>query len=115
MKFVVIYRVPVETMEKWKKETSPEEMKKQNAELGAQMMAWTKKNEKALVDKGMPLGKNTRMSKDGAKPVANDLNYLCVVEAENTDAVVEMFKDNPHVATIPDAFLDIMEVPHMGM
>jgi hypothetical protein len=114
-KFVVLYRVPVEVMEKWKKETTQEEMQKQGKELGAQMMTWTQKNDKALIDKGLPLGKNTRMTKDGAKPVSNDLNYFCVVEAENADAVVEMFKDNPHIATIPDSFLDIMEVPHMGM
>jgi hypothetical protein len=114
-KFVVMYRVPVETMEKWKKETSQEEMMKQGKELGEDMMAWTKKNEKAFVDKGLPLGKNTRMTKGGTKQIANDLNYFCVVEAENADAVVEMFKDNPHIETIPDSFLDIMEVPHMGM
>ena len=114
MKFVVIYRVPVETMEKWKKETPSEEMQKQGKELGEKMMAWTKKNEKALVDQGQPLGKNTRLTKDGAKPMTNDLNYYCVVEAESADAVALMFKDNPHF-DIPTSFLDIMEVPHMGM
>lgn len=114
-KFVVLYRVPVEVMEKWKKETSPEEMQKQGKELGEKMTAWTKKHEKALIDKGQPLGKNTRMTSVGARPMTNDLNYYCVVEAENIGAVVEMFKDNPHISTIPDAFLDIMEVPHMGM
>ncbi len=114
-KFVVMYRVPVETMEKWKKETSPEEMQKQGKELGEQMMAWTKKNDKALIDKGLPLGKNIRMNKDGAKPMTNDLNYYSVIEAESADAVIEMFKDNPHIAAIPDAFIDIMEVSHMGM
>ena len=114
MKFVVIYRVPVETMQEWKKTTSPEEMKAQGEKLGAAMMAWTKKNKKALVDKGMPLGKNTRLTKDGATAVANDLNYFCVVEAESTEAVIEIFKDNPHF-DIPTSYLDIMEVPHMGM
>ena len=38
-KFFVIYRVPVETMQKWKSETPQEEMKKQGAELGNDMMA----------------------------------------------------------------------------
>ena len=42
-KFVVMYRVPVETMAEWKKDTSPEEMKAQGQKLGADMMAWTKK------------------------------------------------------------------------
>ena len=112
-KFVVIYRVPVETMEEWKKTTSQEEMQKQGKELGEKMMAWTKKNEKAFIGEGMPLGKNIRMTKDGAKPETNDLNYMCVVEAESADDVVAMFKDNPHF-DIPTSFVDIMEVPHMG-
>lgn len=113
-KFVVIYRVPVETMEEWKKTTSPEEMKAQSEKLGADMMAWVQKNEKSFVDRGLPLGKNKRLTAQGATDVANDLNYYCVVEAESADAVVAMFKDNPHLQ-IPTSFLDIMEVPHMGM
>ncbi len=113
-KFVVIYRVPVETMAEWKKTTSPEEMKAQGAKLGAAMMEWTKKHEKAFVDKGLPLGKNKRLTNKGAEDIPNDLNYLCVIEAESADAVVEMFKDNPHM-DIPTSFIDIMEVPHMGM
>ena len=111
-KFVVIYRVPVETMQEWKKTTSSEEMMKQGKELGEKMMAWSKKNEKAFLDKGIPLGKNVRMTKDGAKPETNDLNYLCVVEAASADDVVAMFKDNPHF-DIPTSFIDIMEVPEM--
>jgi hypothetical protein len=113
-KFVVLYRVPVETMQEWRKTASPEEMKAQGEKLGAEMMAWTKKNEKSLADKGLPLGKTKRMSAKGVEDTANDLNYYCVVEAESVEAVVDMFKDNPHLQ-IPTSFLDIMEVPHMGM
>jgi hypothetical protein len=111
-KFFVLYRVPVETMEEWKKTTLPEEMKAQGEKIGADMMAWIKKNEKALVDRGLPLGKNTRMTGHEAKGVTNDLNYYNVVEAESVEAVMEMFKDNPHLQ-IPTAFLDIMEISHM--
>jgi len=114
MKYVVIYRVPVETMEEWKKNTSPEEMRAQGEKLGADMAAWTAKHESAFVDRGLPLGKNIRITAAGAEDVSNDLNYYCVVEAENRDAVVEMFKDNPHLQ-IPTSFLDIMEVSHMGL
>jgi hypothetical protein len=118
-KFVVMYRVPVETMRKWKETTSPEEMKAQGEKIGADMMAWMQKNSKAIVDNGLPLGKNTRVTVQeggGAKvePLTNDLNAYVVVEAENADAVVAMFKDNPHLQ-IPTAYLDIMEVSHVGM
>jgi len=113
-KFVAIYRVPIETMEEWKKNTSQEEMMKQGKELGEKMMAWMQKNDKAIVDKGLPLGKNMRMTSEGMKAVTNDLNAYVVVEAESAEAVAEMFKDNPHME-IPSSFLDIMEVPQMGM
>ena len=115
MQFVVIYRVPMETMNQWKATTSPEEMMKQGKELGDSMMAWQEKHKGSFVGTGLPLGKNTRMDKNGAQALSNDLNYMQVVEAESKEAVIEMFKDNPHIATIPDSFIDIMEVPHMGM
>jgi hypothetical protein len=113
-KFVCLYRVPVETMEEWKKTTSPEEMQRQGKELGEKMMAWSKAHEGAFVGQGLPLGKNTRLTKDGAQPMTNDLNYMEVIQAENIEAVLAMFKDNPHFA-IPSSFLDIMEVPEMKM
>jgi len=115
MKFVAIYRVPVETMKGWMESTTPEERAAQGKELGAQMMAWTEKHKASFVGEGLPLGKNTRVTKEGATPLPNDLNYLQVIEAESKEAVIEIFKDNPHIATIPDSYLDIMEVPHMGM
>jgi hypothetical protein len=113
-KFVVMYRVPVEVMEEWKKNTPPEEMAAQGKKLEGEMMAWFKNHDKAIVDKGNPLGKNTRMDSEGAKPQTNDLNFYNVVEAESIEDVITMHKDSPHV-TIPKAYLDIMEVPQMGM
>lgn len=113
-KFIAIYRVPVETSEEWKKTTSPEEMKAQGEKLMAAMLAWTQKNEKSLVGQGTPLGKNKRVSKDGVQDVTNDLNYSCIVEAESHEAAAALFTDNPHFE-IPTSFIDIMEIPHMGM
>jgi hypothetical protein len=118
-KFVVMYRVPVETMEEWRKNTSPEEMKAQGEKIGADMMAWIQKNSKAIIDTGLPLGRNTRMTAQAGaepkvEPLTNDLNAYVVVEADSVEAVTEMFKDNPHMQ-IPTAYLDIMEVSHPGM
>lgn len=113
-KFFVLYRVPVETMQEWRKSTNPEEMKAQGEKLGKEMMAWTEKHAAALVDRGQPLGKTKRISATGTQDVQNDLNYYCIVEAESHDAAVQMFSDNPHLQ-IPTSFLDVMEIPHMGM
>lgn len=110
-KFVAIYRVPVEVAEKWRKETPPEEMKKIDADIGEKMNAWLKKYDKEIVDKGLPLGKNTRLTTEGAQAVTNDLNYYCVIEAESADAVVAILKDG--MPLTHDAYIDIMEVPHI--
>lgn len=101
-------------MQEWKKNTPPEEMQKQGKELGEKMMAWMTKNKGAFVGEMVALGKNKRMTKDGVEDISNDLNGFLMVEAENADAVVAMFKDNPHF-DIPTSYVDIMEVPHMGM
>ena len=50
-KFVVMYRLPVEVMQKWREKTPPEEMKAQGQKLGADMMAWMTKNDASIVDK----------------------------------------------------------------
>lgn len=112
-KFVVIYRVPVEVMEKWRKETPPEVMQQQGKELETKMYEWLEKNKASIVDQGLPLGKNTRMWSDKLEAVSNDLNAFIVVQADSAEAVSEMFKDNPHWI-VPNGYLDIMEVPHWG-
>lgn len=108
-----MYRVPLETMNQWQTATPTEEMAAQGKKMEADMNAWLAKNESAFLDKGLPLGKNTRMTKDGIEHISNDLMMYHVVEAENVEAVQEMFKDNPHF-TIPTAFLDIMAVTWKG-
>ena len=100
-------------MAEWKKNTPSDVMKEQGKKLEADMMAWFAKNKNAIVDNGNPLGKNTRMTSEGAKPQTNDLNFYNVVEAESVEDVIAMHKDNPHLQ-IPTVFLDLMEVPHMG-
>ena len=101
-------------MEDWKKNTPPEEMKAQGEKIGSEMMAWMKKYDKQIVDKGLPLGKNTRLTSEGAKPMPNDMNYYCTVEAENIDEAVAILKEGSHLQ-IPSSFIDIMEVSNMGM
>jgi hypothetical protein len=95
-------------MEEWKKDQS-EETKAQGKKMEGDMMAWFEKNKSAIIDNGLPLGKNTRMDSTGAKPMTNDLNYYNVMQAESLEALTAMLKDNPHL-TIPTAFFDIMEV-----
>lgn len=101
----------METMREWQTGTPSEEMIAQGKKMEADMNAWFATHGSSIVDQGLPLGKNTRMTKEGAKQESNDLMMYHVVEAETVEDVVEMFKDNPHF-TIPTAFLDIMAVTH---
>jgi hypothetical protein len=112
--YVGIFRVPVEVMDEWKRTTSPEEMQAQEKKLGEDMMAWVEKYKASFVGQGIPLGKTKRVTKDGVVDTRNDLNYMQVVEAESHEAACKIFADSVHV-TIPNAYLDVMEVPHMGM
>lgn len=113
-KYFVLYRVPVETMADWQKNTSKEEMMTQGKKLMEDMNAWIKKHAKNFLDRGQPLGKTKRVTKEGASDVRNDLNYYQIVEAESHEAAAKLFADCPHLG-IPTSFLDVMEIPHMGL
>ena len=110
-KYFALYRVPVETINDWKKNTSPEEMAVQGKKLGEDMMAWIEQHKVSIIENGLPLGKTKRVSKDGIVDTQNDLNYYCIVEAESHDGAAQIFSDNPHFA-IPTSCIDVMEIPH---
>lgn len=114
-KFVCVYRVPVETMQKWRAETAPEVMQKQGKEIGEKMGAWIEKHKKSIVDMGNPLGKNKRLTAEGLTDMTNDLNAYIVVEAESAEDVAKMFKEGNPQFDIPTAYVDIMEIPQHAM
>jgi hypothetical protein len=113
-KFFAVYRVPVAMSEEWQKNTKPEEMKAQMDKMMADMQAWTAKNQKSLVEAGLPLGKTKSVTAGGIADTRNDLNFYCVVEADSHTAAAQMFADSPHLQ-IPSSSIDVMEIPHMGM
>lgn len=112
--FCVIFRVPVESMDKWQKEVSADERKEQMDAMMQDWGAWSAKNKAAIIDNGKPLGKTKTVTKDGVKDTRNDLNYMMIVQAESHDAAAALFADNPHLE-IPTSSIDVIEIPHMGM
>jgi hypothetical protein len=114
-KYFVLFSVPAATMADWAKTVSPEERKKQSDQMMKDWGAWQKKHAAHIKDNGMPLGKTKRVTKGGkVADIKNDLNYYIIIEAESHDAAAEVIKDNPHFM-IPDSYVDVMEIPHMGM
>lgn len=112
-KYFVLFCVPVATMADWAKNVDSEERKKQSDQMMQDWQKWMDKLGGKLADKGMPLGKTKRVTKAGIADVKNDLNYYVILQADSHDAAAEMVKDNPHLQ-IPDAYIEVMEVPKMG-
>jgi len=111
--YFAIFRVPVETMQKWVETTTPEERQAQGQKLGADMQAWFAKHKDALMGTGWALGKTKRVTKDGIEDARNDLNFGIIINAESHDAAAAIVAESPHF-TIPDSTIDVMEIPKMG-
>ena len=96
------------------KKISPEERKKQSDQMMQDWQTWQEKHKDHIRDNGKPLGKTKRVTKSKIEDVKNDLNYYIIIEAESHDTATEMIKDNPHLQ-IPKSYVEVMEIPHMGM
>ncbi len=114
-KYIVLLSTPSNVMAEWSAKTSPEERQKQMGEMMQQWKVWEEKHKASIKDAGSPLGKTKRVTKSGITDTKNDLNYCMVIEAESHDAAAEIMKDNPHIAVIPESYIEVMEVPKMGM
>jgi hypothetical protein len=113
-KYFVLFRIPVESMDQWMKSGTPEERKKQSDVVMQDWPKWMEKHASAIVDKGSPLGKTKTVTKDGIKDSRNDLNYFMIIQADSHDEAAKVITDNPHLQ-IPTSFVDVIEIPHMGM
>jgi len=70
---------------------------------------WVKKNEKAIVDGGSPLGKTKRINGKGISDVRNDLTAWTVVETETHEAAAKLFEGHPHFSIFPGDAVEVME------
>ena len=113
-KYFVLFCVPAGTMADWMQNTPAEERKKQGDQMMADWQKWMETHKAAIKDNGQPLGKTKRVTKGKVTDLKNDLNYYIIIEAESHDAAAEMVKDSPHLQ-IPNAFIEVMEIPHGGM
>ena len=109
-RFFALFQIPASVMDEWKKNTPPAEMKAASEKMMGEWQRWMKAHERALTDRGAPLGKTKRVTAKGIADVRNDLNWYSIVEAESHEAAAKIFLDNPHLQ-IPQAFIEIMEIP----
>ena len=107
-KFVAFYMMPIASIDEMMKNNTPEQQK-----AGMDnWMAWMKSHEASFVDRGAPLGKNKRVTKDGASDVRNEITGYSVVQAESHDEAVALFADSPHLQ-MPGAYVDVLELMQM--
>lgn len=107
MKFMALYCADPEDMKKWMAEMTPESQKKSMEEW----VEWTKSH-KEIVDIGAPLGKNWRVTKDGASQVSNAIGGYSVIEADSPEAAVAVLKGSPHFQT-PGVYVELLPMMQM--
>lgn len=107
MKFIALYGMPKEAMAEMMKTMTPEAQKKSMEEW----TAWGKAHPE-IVDLGSPVGKNMRVTKDGASMMSNEIGGYSFIEAESQEAAAAVFKDSPHFM-MPGVYVEIMPLMQM--
>jgi hypothetical protein len=106
-KFMVLYMATAADFEKAMKDSTPEQQKK-----GMEAwMQWMNSHKGAIVDNGAPLGKTRRVDAKGMSDTKNGIGGYTIVQAETHDAAAKLFgKDHPHLAWMPGAWVEVMEI-----
>lgn len=108
--FTVLYSAPVATIDEWMKKPEAER-KEEEMGMKKEWDAWLAGHKDAVLNT-ISLGRNWRVTKEGAAEMRNDLMLSSYVQAESAEAAAELFKGHPHFG-IPGATIDIMEARQM--
>jgi hypothetical protein len=114
-KFFVLLGFKADAMKDWMTTTDEATRKTQTDQLMQEWNAWMTAHAANIVDKGMPLGKNMRVTANGVESVSNDFNWYLIVQAESQEAAAEMLKDHPNLKTIPTSYMEVMGTEGMAM
>ncbi len=105
-KFMILYMAPVSAEQQMN--ASPEEQKKGMEPWNA----WFKKQGKAIVDMGAPLGMSMHFTKRASSKGKTEITGYTIVQAEDIEAVKAMVKEHPHFV-LPKATIEVFEVISM--
>lgn len=109
-KFLAIYLASASdsAMLEWK--ALDEEPRKKREKAGIQRWKdWAEENKKSILDQGSPLGKTTRIDKDGITNGKNLITAYTLIEAESKEEAAKLFLDHPHFMIFPGESVEIME------
>ena len=113
-KFFVLFAIPAAAIQTWMSTVDEATRKQQTDEMMQSWKTWMTDHESVITDKGMPLGKTKKVTKDSIEDVRNDLNWYLVIESESHEAVSELLKTHPHL-NIPSAYIEVMDASRPGM
>jgi hypothetical protein len=108
-KFFVIFCIPAAAIDDWMKNVDEATRKEQSDQMMQDWQKWMADHETHILDKGLPVGKTKRVTKDGITDTRNDINWYLVMQGESHEAVAEMVKTNPHITMIPNAYAEVSD------
>ena len=97
--------MPVAGLGEWMK-VDEATRKEAETKMKAEWDTWMASHAESIIETA-GLGKNVRVTKDGAAEVRNEIMLYTLVQADSAEAVSAMFKDHPHFG-IPEAWIEIM-------
>ena len=107
-KFLVLYRMNMQEMQKMMASMSAEDRKKSMGEWEA----WMKKNLASFSDHGGPVGKTKQVAASGVSDTKNDVGGYSILQAESHEAAAAVLADSPHLM-MPGATVEVMEIMPM--
>ena len=105
--FTVIFCAPADTMAEWMKKPEAER-KAEEQQMMMEWQVWTKAHAAHVVEGGMSLGSNSRVTKGVVEDKKNDFMLYMIFQAESKEELTAMLTDHPHF-TIPTGYIEVME------
>jgi len=108
-KFLAVFLGTPGGTDAWK--AMPEADRKAKEREGMQgWMKWAQDHAADLADMGGPLGKTTKVSKQGIEGIRNEMGAFSVVSANSQEEAAKMFENHPHFMIFPGDRVEVMEI-----
>ena len=109
-KYMVLYTAPIPAEEQMSAARTPEEAKK-----GMEpWLAWQKKNGKAVVDMGSPLGRGAHLEGKVSSKAKTNVTGYTIIQAKDMDEAKAILADHP-IYMMPKAGIEVFEIMPMAM
>ncbi len=109
-KFLATYIGSASALDKSEWKMMDEEKRGQQERTGKEAWGkWVMANQKAIVDRGSPLGKTKRISAQGIADTKNEIVAYAIVQAESHEAAARLFENHPHFMIFPGDSVEVME------